>query len=50
MLKEVSFKGYAVRLFITFFGLVFAAYGVGLTVTAQLGVKPGVRKTVKPKI
>ena len=40
MLKEVSFKGYLVRLFVTFFGLVFAAYGVGLTVTAQLGVSP----------
>ena len=40
MLREVSFKGYAIRFFVTFFGLVFAAYGVGLTVTAQLGVSP----------
>jgi len=40
MLKEVSFKGYAVRLSVTFFGLIFAAYGVGLTVTAGLGVSP----------
>lgn len=40
MLKEVSFKGYAVRFFVTFFGLVFAGYGVGLTVTAGLGVSP----------
>lgn len=40
MLKEVSFKGYAVRFFVTFFGLVFASYGVGLTVTAELGVSP----------
>ena len=40
MLKEISFKGYAARIFVTTFGLVFAAYGVGLTVTAGLGVSP----------
>lgn len=40
MLREVSFKGYTVRILVTTFGLVFAAYGVGLTVTAGLGVSP----------
>lgn len=40
MLREISFKGYAARFFVTFFGLVFAGYGVGLTVTAGLGVSP----------
>ncbi len=39
-MTEVSFKGYVKRFFVTFFGLVFAAYGVGLTVTAGLGVSP----------
>lgn len=39
-MTEVTLKGYAKRFFVTFFGLVFAAYGVGLTVTAKLGVSP----------
>ena len=39
-MQDVSFKGYAKRVFIVTFGLIFAAYGVGLTVTAELGVSP----------
>ena len=39
-MQDISFKGYAKRIFIVTFGLVFAAYGVGLTVTAELGVSP----------
>ena len=39
-MQDVSFKGYAKRIFIVTFGLIFAAYGVGLTVTAELGVSP----------
>ena len=39
-MQDISFKGYAKRIFIVTFGLVFAAYGVGLTVTAGLGVSP----------
>jgi len=39
-MQDLSLKGYAKRIFIVTFGLVFAAYGVGLTVTAQLGVSP----------
>ncbi|MBQ6895886.1 MAG: hypothetical protein IJN69_01590 [Oscillospiraceae bacterium] len=39
-MRDISFKGYAKRIFIVTFGLVFAAYGVGLTVTAELGVSP----------
>ena len=40
VMQDISFKGYAKRIFIVTFGLVFAAYGVGLTVTANLGVSP----------
>ena len=40
VMQDISFKGYAKRIFIVTFGLVFAAYGVGLTVTAELGVSP----------
>ena len=39
-MQEISLKGYAKRIFIVTFGLVLAAYGVGLTVTAELGVSP----------
>lgn len=39
-MQDISFKGYAKRVFIVTFGLIFAAYGVGLTVTAELGVSP----------
>lgn len=39
-MQDISLKGYAKRVFIVTFGLVFAAYGVGLTVTAGLGVSP----------
>ena len=39
-MQDISFKNYAKRIFIVTFGLVFAAYGVGLTVTAELGVSP----------
>ena len=39
-MQGISFKGYAKRIFVVTFGLIFAAYGVGLTVTAELGVSP----------
>lgn len=39
-MQDISFKGYIKRVFIVTFGLVFASYGVGLTVTAGLGVSP----------
>ncbi len=39
-MQDISWKSYAKRIFIVTFGLVFAAYGVGLTVTAELGVSP----------
>ena len=39
-MQDISLKGYAKRIFIVTFGLVLAAYGVGLTVTAELGVSP----------
>ena len=39
-MQDISFKGYAKRVFIVTFGLIFAAYGVGLTVTVELGVSP----------
>ena len=39
-MRDVSLKGYSKRVFVVVFGLVFAAYGVGLTVTAGLGVSP----------
>ena len=39
-MQDISFKGYAKRIFIVTFGLLLAAYGVGLTVTAELGVSP----------
>ena len=39
-MQDLSLKGYIKRIFIVTFGLVFAAYGVGLTVTAELGVSP----------
>ena len=39
-MQDISFKGYAKRVFIVTFGLIFAAYGVGLTVMAELGVSP----------
>ena len=39
-MQDISFKGYIRRIAIVTFGLVFAAYGVGLTVTAGLGVSP----------
>ena len=39
-MQDISLKGYAKRIFIVTFGLVIAAYGVGLTVTAGLGVSP----------
>ena len=39
-MQDISFKGYAKRIFIVTFGLIWAAYGVGLTVTAELGVSP----------
>ena len=39
-MQDISFKGYIRRIARVTFGLVFAAYGVGLTVTAGLGVSP----------
>lgn len=37
---SMSLKNYAKRILTVTFGLVFASYGVGLTVTAELGVSP----------
>ena len=39
-MQDISFKGYAKRIFWVVFGLLIAAYGVGMTVTAELGVSP----------